>query len=216
MKTLAAALAAIVLLVSAAAHAGVVMEEEETVTSGAAAKPPATHKRTVMVEGHKEKMVSDNRTMIIDLDKGTMTVLSPADKSYFESPFPPPGGNAMVRQFMAQNFNYKKTGSKRTIAGYKCEDYSSQAKTATGEFSTTACYSTDAPGAADYAAFQKAVADKIAGEQPQPAGKLPQGVPLATHSSRKITSFMMPGMPPAQARGPAQAAWSVPLSASDR
>ncbi len=198
MRKIAAAFAVIALLPCVVAHAGVVLEEEEAV-AGPPGQPGITHKRTVMVQGHREKMVTDERTVIIDLDKGTMTVMIPRTKTYFESAFPPSGAsNQMIRQFMGQNFDYKKTGGGKTIAGYKCEEYANTSKTANGEFSTTACYSKDAPGASDYAAFQKAAALKLAGGSADSSG-IPEGVPLATHSSRKITSFSMPGMSPEQA-----------------
>jgi hypothetical protein len=200
MKGIVAALAAIVMLSSVSAYAGVVLEEHETMTQGPPARPGSIHNRTMMIEGHKEKLVADNRTTIIDLDKGTVTVLNPADKTYFESMFPAGQESPMAKQSMGQNLSYKKTGTTKTVAGYGCVEYSSSAKNANGEFSTTACFSKEAPGAADYVAFQKAAAQKLKLASVEASENIPDGVPLETHSSRKITGFSMPGLPPAQAK----------------
>jgi hypothetical protein len=205
MRTFAAALAVIAMLTSATARAGVVLEQEEAVAQapgpGGHAAPP--RKRTVMVQGHQEKMVIDNfRSVVIDIDKGTMTVLNSNNKTYMESPFPPKGPESqMLKQFMSADFNFKKAGTSRTVLGYACNDYSSSAQTPNGQFSTTSCYSKKAPGAAEYTAFQKAAALKLKGDTAgESGGVLPEGVPLVSHSSRKITGFTMPGMPPEQAK----------------
>ena len=109
----------------------------------------------------------------------------------------------MLKQLMADRFSFHKTGNKRTVAGYKCEEYSNSFKTPSGESSTTACYSKDAPGAAEYAAFQKATATKLKAALGTASGEgeggIPGGIPLATHSVHKVTSFSMPGLPPEQA-----------------
>ena len=203
MRKIAAAFAAIAILSSVTARAGVVLEQTETSTGAPAGA--GSHKLTIMVEGNKEKMIMDNGAcVIIDLDKGVRTMVSSTDKTYSESPFPPSHAQSqMLKQLMADRFNFQKTGNKRTVAGYKCEEYSNSFKTPNGESSTTSCYSTDAPGAAEYAAFQKAAAIKLKGTlgtaPGQGEGGIPDGVPLATHSMRKMTSFSMPGLPPEQA-----------------
>jgi len=202
MRKIAAAFAAIAMLASVTARAGVVLEQTETSTGGPAAAP---HKLTIMVEGNKEKMIMDNgHYMIIDLEKGVRTVVSTADKTYSESPFPPSQAQGqMAKQFMAERFDFHKTGNQRTVAGYKCEEYSNSFKTPNGESSTTSCYSKGAPGAAEYAAFQKAAATKVKGTlgaaSGQGGGGIPEGVPLTTHSMHKVTNFSMPGLPPEQA-----------------
>ena len=206
MRKIAAAFAAIAMLSSVTARAGVVMEQTETSTGGVAAAAASTpHKLIVMVEGNKEKMILDNGGyMVIDLDKGVRMMVNSADKTYSESPFPPSQAQAeMLKQFMAERFNFKKTGNQRTVAGYQCEEYTNSVKNAHGESSTTSCYSKGAPGAAEYNAFQMAAANKLKAAlgtaSGQPEGGIPEGVPLATHSVRKMTSFSMPGLPPAQA-----------------
>ena len=203
MKKLAAACAAIAILSGATARAGVVVEQSETV-SGTRGPASGSHQRTIMVEGNKEKVLMDGgRFMIVDLDKGTLSMVNGPTKTYFESPFPPKGPqNQIIKQFIADRFGYKKTGNTRTVAGYKCEEYSSSTKTANSESSTTSCFSSDAPGAAEYAAFQETAAAKLqqaTGETVNEKGSLPAGIPLATKSSHKMTGFSMPGLSPEQA-----------------
>ncbi len=196
MRRIAAAVAAVTLVPSVVAHAGVVLEEQE-MASGSTMQTPITHKRTVMVEGHREKVVTDDRTSIIDLDKGTMTIMIPRTKTYFESPLPTSGIVSQIfRQFTG--LDYRTTGGGKTIAGYACEEYTKSSKNSNMESSSTACYSKDAPGASDYTAFQKAAALKLAGGSADASG-VPEGVPLATHVSTRITNFAMPGMAPEQA-----------------
>jgi hypothetical protein len=220
MKRVAAALAVIALLTSATARAGVVFEEQEVMAQGPApgGHAPPPRQRTVMVQGDKEKMVIDKfRSVIIDIDKGTMMIVTANNKTYMESPFPPKGAESQaLRQYMSADFNFKKTGTSRTILGYPCSEYSSSAQTPNGQFSTTACYSKKAPGAVEYAAFQKAAALKLKSQNAgESSGVLPEGVPLATHSVRKITGFTMPGMPPEQAKRIAEMMAKRPPVVSD-
>jgi hypothetical protein len=205
MRKVTAAFAAIAVLWSVTASAGVVLEQSETTTGGPAAGAGAPHTFTTMVEGNKEKMIMNGHGyVIIDLDKGVRTLVDTEDKTYSESPFPPSqAAGPMLKQYMAESFNFQPTGNKRTVVGYTCEESSNSFKTPNGESSTTACYSAGAPGAAEYAAFQKTAATKIRatlGEASSPShGVIPDGVPLVTHSMHKVTNFAMPGLPPGEA-----------------
>ncbi len=73
----------LMLLVSGvgAAQAGVVIRQDE-------ANPAATALgkgvRTVMIEGHKEKMTNGDNVVILDLDGGKTLMIRPKTKSYFE------------------------------------------------------------------------------------------------------------------------------------
>ncbi|MFZ0887936.1 MAG: DUF4412 domain-containing protein [Candidatus Binataceae bacterium] len=186
---------ALAMLCGAAAHAGVLMEEEQS-TSGSVSRPEGTNrKQTVMVEGDKQKIVMDKQYVILDVDKGMMTVVDPSDKTYSELPF------SMAKSFasISYNMDFKKTGNQKTIAGYKCVEYTGSGKSPSGEYSETACYSKDAPGAAEYDKLQKAMAGKL-GAEAAGAGNRPEGVPLESKKTAKITSFSMPGMSPEQAK----------------
>ncbi|MGZ6212324.1 MAG: hypothetical protein ACXWNU_07885, partial [Candidatus Binataceae bacterium] len=71
------------------ARAGVVIDEQVTTIQGST--PAVSHTRELLVQGHKEKMVSDRNVFVIDLDKGTMMLIDPNQKAYAEMPFPPHG-----------------------------------------------------------------------------------------------------------------------------
>src|SRR5260370_41798931 len=116
----AAALFAISAVTAHPAFAGVVITETESVVSG---QPPKSRERTVMIEGNKEKMTSENRQIITDLDKGTMYIVEPAQKSYMEMPFPPRGMMGMaVCGPPVHAMDFTKNRKTHTGAGYKCDE----------------------------------------------------------------------------------------------
>jgi hypothetical protein len=200
-KNLAALAAAIGLVASgfATAAAGVVITETETMVSGQPGVPPGqTRQRTVMIEGDKQKMVMDGgRAMILDLGKGTMQILDPAQKSYLEMPFPSHGmmGQGIGGPAMHAS-EFTKTGKTRTIAGEKCEEYNGTGKFPMGEFTMVSCVSTKAPGAAEFSKFQKVMMTKLKESQvPMPAG-FPDGIPLAQDTTTTVNVMNMPNLSP--------------------
>ena len=199
MKPFGAIFAAILmLLTAAAAHAGVVVEEQETLDRGNG--QPMTETRTVMVEGNKQKTITSRSQVLIDLDKSSMYVISPERKAYVEMAFPPQGkmGQMMAQRLSALDF--KKTGKHKTIAGYPCDEYTGSGSMMGSQYSVVGCFSDAAPGAADFTAFQKAMAAKVHGPNGAPAKtNVPSGVPLEVTSTTKMTSFSMPGMTADQA-----------------
>jgi Domain of unknown function (DUF4412) len=157
--------------------------------------------QTISVQGNKQKMVTERHTIITDLDKGKLYVLDPNAKTYFEVPFPPKGQMAMM---MASNtaaaMNFKKAGTTRAIAGYKCTDYDGGGHMMAGTYTIKECFSTAAPGAEEYAAFQKNMADKLKSSGASPGtGEVPSGMPLALDSTMKMGNVNVPGMSPEQA-----------------
>src|SRR5262249_34531592 len=138
------------------AAAGVVITQKQNVNNGQNSRDS---EQTIMVQGNKEKMVTDRNVVITDLDKGMVYIIDPNEKKYFEMESPPKG--QMGAQMAAAAQNFKKTGTSREIAGYKCQDYTGGGHVMAGEYSIKECFSKDAPGAAEFAAFQKAVASKL-------------------------------------------------------
>jgi len=202
-KYLAMLVAAIGLVASgfAPAAAGIVMTETETMVSGQpnGQPPPQARQQTMMIEGSKQKTIIDGgRTIITDLDKGTTVVINPAQKNYFERPFPPPGamGAPAGGPHAAQ---FTKTGKTRTIAGYKCDDYNGAGKFAMGDYTVVSCVSTSAPGAAEFTAFQKAMTAKLKDTQFAMPANLPDGIPLEQDTTTKMSIMNMPNLPPAAA-----------------
>ena len=197
MKTISAIFtASLFLLISAAAHAGVVLQETETIDRGNG--KPETQDRTVMVQGNKQKTVTARSQVVIDLDKGSMYVINPGSKAYVEMAFPPAGkmGQMMAQRMAAMDF--QKTGKHSTVAGYPCDEYTGGGDMGNGTYNVVGCFSKSAPGAADFTAFQKQMADKLKGGNGAKAN-IPGGVPLEVTSTSKMTSFSMPGISADQA-----------------
>jgi hypothetical protein len=199
MKKLTALVAAMTLAMTALpAAAGVVITQKQHVTSGTNSRDT---EQTIYVQDNKQKMETERHTIITDLDKGMMYVLDPKSKTYFEIKFPPTG---QMAQMMASStnsaMNFKKAGTTRQIAGHNCTDYTGGGHMMAGDYTIKECFSNDAPGAQEYAAFEKSMADKLksAGGNTG-SGEVPGGVPLALESSMKMGSVNIPGMAPAQA-----------------
>jgi|SRR5579862_4835094 hypothetical protein len=199
MRKLTALVAGVTLAMTALpAAAGVVITQKQHVTSGAQSRDTV---QTISVEGNKQKMVTERHTIITDLDKGMMYVLDPKEKTYFEIEFPPKGQMAaMMAASTSAAMNFKKSTNKREIAGYKCTDYNGAGHMMTGDYTVKECFSTDAPGAEEFAAFEKKMAEKLksAGNS-QASGEIPGGVPLALDSSMKMGKINIPGMASDQA-----------------
>jgi|SRR5579875_333112 hypothetical protein len=196
-KALALVAALSVSALSGPLWAGVVMTQRIVTSSGSNS---STDDRTVMIEGNKQKVVMRGQTIVLDLDGGKMIVLDPASKTYTELPFPPQGKMASVMQSMGGvNLDFKKAGGVRTMQGYKCEEYESTGKSMMGEFSAKGCFSSQAPGAAQYAAFTRNLAKKFeAVGMARTSGSQPDGIPIELDTSTKLTNFNIPGMSPEQ------------------
>jgi hypothetical protein len=198
MKQIAAMMACLALAAgtSGMARAGVVIDEQ--VTNSQANGPAVTHTRELLVQGNKEKMVSERHVVVIDLDKGTMMLIDPDQKVFAEMPFPPRAMMAM-NPSNALNLNFKKTGKQAKVLGYSCAEYAGAGRTMMAAVSTTGCFSDSAPGAAEFSEFTKAMAKRLKAAKAM-AGAMPDGIPLTMVSTRTMNSnFAVPGMPPEQA-----------------
>ena len=176
------------------AAAGVVITQKQHVSSGTNTRDS---EQTISVQGNKEKLVDERHTIILDLDKGMMYSLDPKAKTYFEIEFSPKGPQAAM---MAEaGMNFKKAGTTREIVGYKCTDYEGGMHVMAGDYTVKECFSTSAPGAEQFAAFEKNIGDKLKGAgNPQASGEIPGGVPLAQDSTIKMGKLNIPGMAPDQ------------------
>ncbi|MBF6568068.1 MAG: DUF4412 domain-containing protein [Candidatus Binataceae bacterium] len=194
---LAAIFAAATLAVSvSAALAGVVVEEQEVVNRGG---QPVSRSRTIMIEGNKQKIVSDRDIMVTDLDRGVMLLISPTGKTYSEMPFPPKGMSAPVAAMA--NVKFTKSGTHQTIDHYKCDNYAGVSHMMGTQSNITECFSKSAPGAAEFAAFQKQMVRKLQGTGAAAmVNNVPTGVPLASESTTSMKGLTIPGMPPDQAQ----------------
>jgi hypothetical protein len=196
MKKLAASFAALVIFAgSGAAYAGVVVTEQEVIDQGGG--QPVTRMRTVMIQGNKQKMVTDRAQVVTDLDSGTMYLMNAEKKQYIEVPFPPKGPMGQMMAQRMSTLTFKKTGGSKTLSGYACQEYTGAGSMMGNEYTVTGCFSTKAPGAGAFDTFQKAMAAKVKGTPMAMVGEVPDGVPLQLDSTTKITNF--PGMSPDQA-----------------
>jgi hypothetical protein len=200
MKRIAVTFVAVLMLTgTGVVHAGVVVDEQQIVDQGGS--QPVTHTRTVMIQGNKQKSVMEGGTesVVTDLDTGTMTMMSAPRKAYVQVPFPPQGSMAtMMQANTASTLKFKKTGSHQKVAGYTCDDYIGSGNMGGNELTVNGCFSTSAPGASDFTAFQKTMAAKVKGTSMGMMGQVPDGVPLKIDSTTKVTHISMPGMSPEQ------------------
>jgi hypothetical protein len=189
MKKIIAAFACLFALAgwNSSTRAGVVLDEQVTATRGGT---PQTQTRQVMVQGHKEKMVGSASSFVIDLDKGTMTFLNPSQKTYMEMPFPPP-------KFSGQqlDLNLKKTGKTEKALNYTCEQYRGGVQSPAASVTTVGCFSTSAPGAAEFTEFTHAMGVKL-NDAKAIGGNMPNGIPLTMESRREVKpeGLSMPGL----------------------
>ena len=177
MRKLTALAAGMTLAMTAMpAAAGVVITQKQHVTSGTNTRDT---EQTISVQGNKQKMVTERHTIITDLDAGKMYVLDPKAKSYFEIEFPPKGQMAtMMAASTNAAMNFKRAG----------------------DYTVKECFSTSAPGAAEFQAFEKNMADKLKNSgTPTGNGEMPGGVPLALDSTMKMGKVNIPGMAADQA-----------------
>jgi uncharacterized membrane protein YgcG len=71
-----------------------------------------------------------------------------------------------------------------------------------GIYTMKECFSIDAPGVAEYSAFQKNMVSKLKASGAALAGStsdMPEGVPLASDATMKVGALNIPGMSPDQA-----------------
>ncbi len=174
------------------AVAGVVITQEQTVSAG---ERNRTSLQTIMVQGNKQKIADERHTVIVDLDAGKQMVMVPTTKTYFEASLGSHGRmGSMMPPARAGTLDFKKTGKTRTVAGFKCDDYQASGQSMSGEYTTTECVSKTAPGAAEFAAFQKAMLEKLEGRAPEMKGLPPDAIPLASDSTIKVEKRTLPGI----------------------
>ncbi len=192
------------------AAAGVVVEQQVTRES------EAVQEQTVMVQGKKEKWINGPLVVVSDLDSDVMTVSNSAAKVFVQRPLflnsllaRQPSRNS-VRQPSRRSARERterldpeqhmsllllaklnKTGNHHKAAGYGCDEYAGVAHLPEGDFSLTACFSTSAPGAAEFGGFMRTLMAKA---KPEVAGekRLPPGIPLSLVSTLKRRPFSLP------------------------
>jgi Domain of unknown function (DUF4412) len=171
---------------AAVAQAAVEITQQVTLPDGKGGTKTETHKTTI--SGDRMKTITPRATMITDLQKGTMVVLDEKSKVATEMPIQT-SNNPMANALIG---DYKATGSKKTVGGYRCEEYTHSVTLGATEISSVTCVAKDAPGAAEASAFYRKMAEKMSGKKTTDA--LPQGIPVAEETKVHTHAMSVPGM----------------------
>ncbi len=195
------AIAILTMSAAAAANAGVILEQEIAINGQTGG---AVRKRTVTIQGNKQKVTTNRNTVITDLDRGVVIVMFPARKAYVELPFPPTEPSGRTMQDAEIKASYQKTDKDKTLNGYKCVEYVGSGRLPMADFTVTGCFSKDAPGAAEYTAYDKALMTKLNGTSTATQSSRPDGVPLVIERHTRIRLASIPNLPPEQAKAMAE------------
>jgi hypothetical protein len=184
--------ALLIVLGVAPAQAGVVITRQVTLPDAEGKERTVTH--TTMIQGDRMKTVTPGGTTLVDIDKGTMVMMNPRNKTGAELPMKSFGGLAAL----GIAGDYQTTGKTKTIAGYSCEEYTHGFRSSGADVSSTTCISKDAPGAAEASRFYHRMVEKIAGMDA--ATKFPEGLPLAEEAVVDTKAGPLPNLPPSVAK----------------
>lgn len=170
-----------------AAAAGVIFQQEQLVTRRSGSWKT---ERTILVEGGKAKVVGKDDTVVVDFEQPRTLMIHPRQKSYYQTPFPPPEMLTFVvtSAIVPPMVDYRKTGKHKTILGYQCDEYSGSKQFPTVSYYDVVCFSPQAPGAKDYDTFVRGLIAKLDRDRKKPLSKivLPDGIPLETQATVAI------------------------------
>jgi uncharacterized protein DUF4412 len=201
-----AIIATILMLFGQPVYAGVILSETE-MQSGLG--DSTTIVKTVYIQGKKQKIeTSHDEKMhdekIIDLEKGVLYEIDPNRKSYVRMAFPPKMEDEVAEANVKLSaVTLKKTGRSHSIDGYSCEEYRGIGRLGVIDVTVDQCMSQDAPGAREFANFQKEVFSRLKRRGPADfADSSKEGLPLeqsssikpripATSAPVKVTSVLM-------------------------
>jgi hypothetical protein len=190
-STVAASTALVLALAATTASAGVVVAQHLVIHNQAGDKESD---QTVMVQGHKRRVITGDIETIVDLDAGKMYFVRPREKQFVQVQFPPGGMFARMMMRQGMSIGFTKTGATHKVAGYDCQEYSGSAQVAYSNINMTECVASGAPGAREFVEFQKAMVEKLKGTPLEPKGEIPDGVPV----SSSVTTAQKPYTPPPQ------------------
>jgi len=113
--------------------------------------------------------------------------IDPNRKSYVRIAFPPKMEHEVAGAGVKLSaVALKKTGRSRSIDGYSCEEYRGIGRLDVMDVTVDQCMSQDAPGAREFANFQKEVASRLKGRSAADSvDSSKEGVPLEQSSSIK-------------------------------
>jgi hypothetical protein len=170
-------LSAALLLCPQRSIAGVIVEKEFT----------PNHEHLIhFIQGHREKLIrwpkgeQTSLAVVDDLDKGIRTYIDYARKCYYQEPFP----EENVTHLDDDPVDFKPTGVRRKIAGYRCDEYRASGESShRGEWTESECVSNEPPGAVEYNQFEELLGRQYARVGFESPGYEPKGVQLAGATS---------------------------------
>ena len=188
-STVAATTAIVLALAATTASAGVVIYQD-VVTSNVTGE----HKsgQTVMIQGNKQRVVTEDREYITDLDEGKYYILIRSKKTFANMPFPPGGVVTMVMTRQGNFVKFEKANGTSKVAGYDCQNYSGVQLSGQIDVRTTECVASAAAGARDYVEFKKTMMKKIENTKLASKGEIPDGIPVSSTVTSKLTPFAIP------------------------
>jgi hypothetical protein len=198
MRFTVAAAAALTLIAMAAttAPAGVVISEDVAVTSQAGTKKS---QQTVMIQGNKQKVVTPERVFITDLDAGKLYVLLLTKKTYAQLQIPPKGSVGTMFASDGLFLQYEKGSGTSKQGGYDCQNYAGAQTVGRLKLEATECVASAAPGAQEFVAFKKALAEQLKTSPLAGKGETADGIPMSSTLTRTFIPFPIPnGFSPEQ------------------
>jgi hypothetical protein len=190
MKSTVAAVAALTLALAATtAFAGLIISQQDVFTIRG-------HERkfdyTVMIQGHKQKVITSGEEVVTDLDAGKMYIMAPKVKRFSEVNFPPAQILLKESVWKGSTIGLKKTDGTHKVAGYACQDYTGSTMFIRSDVNVTKCIASDAPGAREFVEFQKAMAAKLKGTPMAPTGEVPDGIPVSATFTSELHHVTLP------------------------
>jgi hypothetical protein len=196
-RLLLAALIASVSLVLASAgtlRAGVVVAETST-TSGPTGETSSLD-RTVYVQGNKQKVERSGVTTITDLDNSIIYILDNKNRAYTEVPLDALDSSGLD-DARGETIQLRKTGETRVIADHPCNEYRASEGSKLERATISACVSTSAPGAKELSEFERKMAARLGGREPERLNGNDSAIVMLEKQS--VVSFRVPDLAQHQA-----------------
>jgi hypothetical protein len=188
--TVAAATAMAFAIAASTASAGVVITENVSIKTTSRVRKFV---RTVMVQGHKEKIIDNNLQIVVDLDAGKTLAINTKNKKYGEDQFPPAGLLAMELNTRGFWIGVKKTPEVHKQLGYTCNNYIGSSTISHTDVGIIECVASAAPGAKEFTEFQRLMAQKVKGTPFELKGEVADGIPVSAITNMRIIVYAMTG-----------------------
>jgi len=153
----------------------------QTVTSQEAGAS-STQKRTIYVQGNKQKIETPNIQTITDLDKHLLFVIDENLRAYQKIPLTSARASLPGPIDQVPTITLRKTDERRVIAHHPCHEYRGSQKTKIVKVSVSACVSDDTPGTEELQSFAQRAILEFGGDNSDQKNNLIPGVVLEEQS----------------------------------